>query len=284
MAMMQKIFKCTIGDFSISDGFAIVDLLFEGDYLSVSCVEKGDDKWFVEILSMLPINKSDITKILADYEYSILETDTLENIDWLAKCFENFKPITVGNFYMFGPHLRMKKRPANKIGIEIAAATAFGTGEHPTTSRCLLACQAFFNHEIHKKVLDIGCGSGILSIALAKLGARFVTACDIDSEAVRITNENIVINHVPHRVSVFQNIGHEFDINKYDFIVANILATPLISLAKPIEKSLNRDGILILSGFNAGDYSVLEKYASLGLELKYKYIHEDWLTLVLHKR
>ncbi len=284
MAMMQKIFKCTIGDFSISDGFAIVDLLFEGDYLSVSCVEKGDDKWFVEILSMLPINKSDITKILADYEYSILETDTLENIDWLAKCFENFKPITVGNFYMFGPHLRMKKRPANKIGIEIAAATAFGTGEHPTTSRCLLACQAFFNHEIHKKVLDIGCGSGILSIALAKLGARFVTACDIDSEAVRITNENIVINHVPHRVSVFQNIGHEFDINKYDFIVANILATPLISLAEPIEKSLNRDGILVLSGFNAGDYSVLEKYASLGLELKYKYIHEDWLTLVLHKR
>ena len=284
MAMTQKIFKCTIGDFSISDSFTIVDLLSEKDYLSVSCVEKGDDKWFVEILSMLPINKSDITKILADYEYSILETDTLENIDWLAKCFENFKPITVGNFYMFGPHLRMKKRPANKIGIEIAAATAFGTGEHPTTSRCLLACQAFFNHEIHKKVLDIGCGSGILSIALAKLGARFVTACDIDSEAVRITNENIVINHVPHRVSVFQNIGHEFDINKYDFIVANILATPLISLAEPIEKSLNRDGILVLSGFNAGDYSVLEKYASLGLELKYKYIHEDWLTLVLHKR
>ena len=78
--------------------------------------------------------------------------------------------------------------------------------------------------------------------------------------------------------------GHEFDINKYDFIVANILATPLISLAEPIEKSLNRDGILVLSGFNAGDYSVLEKYASLGLELKYKYIHEDWLTLVLHKR
>ena len=284
MAMTQKIFKCTIGDFSISDGFAIVDLLSEKDYLSVSCVEKGDDKWFVEILSMLPINKSDITKILADYEYSILETDALENIDWLAKCFENFKPITVGNFYMFGPHLRMKKRPANKVGIEIAAATAFGTGEHPTTSRCLLACQVFFNHEIHKKVLDIGCGSGILSIALAKLGARFITACDIDPEAVRITNENIVINHVAHRVSVFQNIGHEFDINKYDFIVANILATPLISLADPIEKSLNRDGILVLSGFNAGDYSVLEKYASLGLELKYKYIHEDWLTLVLHKR
>ena len=75
--MTQKIFKCTIGDFSISDGFAIVDLLSEKDYLSVSCVEKGDDKWFVEILSMLPINKSDITKILADYEYSILETDAL---------------------------------------------------------------------------------------------------------------------------------------------------------------------------------------------------------------
>lgn len=282
--MTQKIFKCTVGDFSISDSFAIVDLLFEKDYLSVSCVEKSDDKWFVEILSTLPIKKTDISQILADYKYSSIEIDTLENVDWLAKCFENFKPITVGDFYMFGPHLRMKKRPANKIAIEIAAATAFGTGEHPTTSRCLLACQTFFNHEIHKNVLDIGCGSGILSIALAKLGAKSVTACDIDSEAIRITSENIVINHVAHRVSVFQNVGHEFDTNKYDFIVANILATPLISLAESIVNSLNRDGILVLSGFNAGDYSVLEKYASLGLELKYKYIHQDWLTLVLHKR
>ena len=73
--------------------------------------------------------------------------------------------------------------------------------------------------------MDIGCGSGILSIALAKFRARFITACDIDSEAGWIMNENIVINHVAYRVSVFQNIGHEFNINKYDFIVTKILAT-----------------------------------------------------------
>ena len=65
---------------------------------------------------MLSIKKLDITKILADYKYSILETDSLENIDWLAKCFENFNPITVGNFYMFGPLLRMKKDQQIKSG------------------------------------------------------------------------------------------------------------------------------------------------------------------------
>lgn len=282
--MTQKIFKCTIGYFSISDSFAIVNLLFEKDYLSVSCAEKGEDKWFVEVLSEFPLKKTDIVQILADYKYSTIEIDTLENVDWLAKCFENFKPITVGDFYMFGPHLRMKKRPANKIAIEIAAATAFGTGEHSTTSRCLLACQTFFNPEVHKTALDVGCGSGILSIALAKLGAKSVTACDNDAEAVRITKENIAINHVAHRISVFQNFGHEFEINKYDFIIANILTEPLISLAEAIVGSLNKNGVLVLSGFNAGDYNVLEKYASLGLKLKYKYIHQDWLTLILYNK
>ncbi|MBR1734260.1 MAG: 50S ribosomal protein L11 methyltransferase [Alphaproteobacteria bacterium] len=281
--MIKKIFKCTIGVFSIVDSFTIVDLLFEQNYMSVSCVEKQNNRWYVEVLSAQPIKEFEIARILADYKYSFFETEILENIDWLEKCFENFKPITVGNFYMFGPHLRMKKHPANKIAIEVAAATAFGSGEHPTTNRCLLASQVFFDPKIHKKVLDIGCGSGILSIALAKLGCRYVTACDNDSEAVRITMENIAINHVAHRVMAFQNYAHEFDKNQYDFIVANILASPLISMAESVTSCLNKNGILVLSGFNSGDNSVLQKYTSLGMKEKYIYDYKDWTTIVLQK-
>ena len=281
--MSQRIFKCTIGVFTIVDSFTIVDLLFEKSYLSVSCVEKEDNKWYVEVLSMSPIKEFDIASTLKDYKYSVFESEILEDIDWLKKCFENFKPITVGDFYMFGPHLRAKPKPSDKVAIEVAAATAFGTGEHPTTNRCLLAAQTFFNPEVHKKVLDIGCGSGILSIAIAKLGARYVSACDNDPEAVRIATGNVSINHVAHRVSVFKNSDHEFDKNNYDFIVANILSAPLISLAPFVVECLNTSGLLVLSGFNTGDYSVLEKYSSLGMRLIYTYDYNGWSTIVMRK-
>lgn len=282
--MSNKIFKCTIGPFHISDAFSIVDLLFDDTYLATSCVEKKDDDWFVEILSETSFDPEKLKDKLSEYAYTSFDEEILENIDWLTKCFENFKPITIGNFYIFGPHLRSQEKPSSKIAIEVAAATAFGTGEHPTTSRCLLACQSFFDPQIHKKALDIGCGSGILSIALAKLEAESVKACDNDPEAVRVTRKNIAINHVAHRVEVFQNKGAEFKLQKYDFIIANILAAPLISLAESIIESLKDDGILVLSGFNSGDRSVLDVYTSMGLEEKYRYEYKGWTTLVMNKK
>lgn len=280
--MKQKIYICTIGPFSISEGFGIVDLLYSEEYISVSCVESKDDKWFVEILSIRPINENQLRRQLSDYKYSI-KFGELKDIDWLEKCFENFKPIVIGSFYMFGPHLRAKQRPANKIGIEVAAATAFGTGEHPTTNRCLLACETFFDYKIHKRVLDLGCGSGILSIALAKLGCRNVLACDNDPEAVRITTENIEINHVAHDVSVYQNTAHEFDHDKYDFITANILSRPLVELSGVLYNCLAKNGFLVLSGFNSGDDIVPSKYLDLGLEQRARYDYNDWATIVLQK-
>jgi ribosomal protein L11 methyltransferase len=277
-----EIFKCTVGTFSIGDSFEAVDLLFEKGYMAVSCIEKNE-KWFVEVLSDKPILKSDILKTLHSYPCSEIEIEKLKNINWLKKCFENFRPIIVGNFYVYGPHLRDQPMPKNKVGIEIAAATAFGTGEHPTTNRCLLACQTFFDSKNHETVLDIGCGSCILSIALAKLGARDVTSCDIDPEAIKVSLENIVLNKVAHRIHVFQNKEHEFSFRQYDFIVANILAEPLIAISTSVIKSLKKDGILILSGFNSNDHSIVEKYTYLGLRARYIYDHENWSTIVFQK-
>lgn len=279
----QKVFKCSVGPFQISDAFSVVDLLFEENYLSVSCVEKSEDHWFVEVLSDVSLDLEKIKQDLADFEYSYLEAEELENIDWLQKSFESFKPIIVGQFYIFGPHLRRKERPSDRVCIEIAAATAFGTGEHPTTNRCLKACQTFFDKNLHKKALDVGCGSGILSIALAKLGAESVAAYDNDPEAVRITRENIAINGVGHRVSVAKNLGDEFRLGHYDFAVANILSGPLISLAEALDESLNKNGTLVLSGFNDNDHTVLEKYTSLGFDLRYAYKYKGWTTLVMEK-
>lgn len=280
--MSTKIYRFVIGTFTIVEGFEVVDILFEQNYLSASCFEKNG-AWCVEILSDKKILDSDISVILENYKYTVLKSEELIEVNWLKRCFENFKPIIIGNFYLFGPHLRSKPIPKNKIALEIAAATAFGTGEHPTTNRCLAACQAFFDHKLHKTVLDIGCGSGILSIALAKLGSRDVVACDNDPEAVRVTIENIAINQVHHRVHVFQNINLEFSTRNYDFIVANIFSAPLASMSDAIFNSLNDKGILILSGFNSDDNTVAEKYEAVGMTIIYRYNLDGWSTIVLQK-
>jgi ribosomal protein L11 methyltransferase len=277
--MTEEVTRCLLGDFSIKDAFEVVDFLFDKGYTSVSCFEKSQC-WMVEILETGLIQESEIFTILKNYNFSKIKIEKLEKTDWLKKCFTNFKSITIGNFYIYGPHLRHELIPTNKITIEIAAATAFGSGEHPTTNRCLLACQTFFDPKQHKAVLDIGCGSCILSIALAKLGAHSVDACDNDSEAVRISIENIAINKVVRQINVFQNQQYEFTKKKYDFIVANILADSLISMGDPIVSSISKNGILVLSGFTSNDNSVLRKYLSQGLHLKFRYDYKGWTTLV----
>ena len=277
---MSQIFKCIIGNFKINDAFAAVDLLDDESILSVSCVQKYKS-WVVEILSSKKFETREIHKMLSQFEFSVMKNEPLAEENWLEKCFANFKPINVGGFHIYGPHLRDTSHPSDKMPIEIAAATAFGTGEHATTNRCLIACETYFDPEQHRKVLDIGCGSCILSIALARLGARNIVACDNDPEAVRVSKENVVINKVASRVKVFQNKACEFSENKYDFVVANILAEPLISMSEHIAKSLAAGGILVLSGFTSDDDSVEKNFTSLGLKIKYKYDYDGWTTLVL---
>lgn len=277
---MSQIFKCVIGNFNINDAFSAVGLLDDDAILSVSCFQRYKS-WVVEILSTRQFDTQEIHRMLSDYEFSVIENEPLDEENWLEKCFENFKPINVGGFYIYGPHLRRANHPSDKMMIEIAAATAFGTGEHPTTNRCLIACETFFDPGKHKKVLDIGCGSCILSIALARLGARDIVACDNDAEAVRVSRENVVINKVASRVKIFQNQACEFSEGKYDFVVANILAEPLISMSDYIVESLANNGILVLSGFTSDDDSVEKRFTSLGLKIKHKYDYNGWTTLVL---
>ncbi|MDR0677624.1 MAG: 50S ribosomal protein L11 methyltransferase [Holosporaceae bacterium] len=278
--MTEKVYKCTIGNFGVNDAFEITDLLFE-NYSSVSCAEK-ENNWIIEILSINPLDDYKIRSLLRDYKYTGLEIEELQEEDWLKKNFETFRPIIVGDFFIYGPHLRKDIHlfPKDKIIMEISAATAFGTGAHPTTNRCLIACQTFFDNEKHRNILDIGCGSCILSVALAKLGARHIDACDLDEEAVLVSQKNIALNNVAHRINAFQNISQEV-YKKYDFIIANILAEPLISMAESVSSFLNKDSVLILSGFTSDDDSVLQKYLSIGLKLKFKYDYKGWTTLVM---
>lgn len=280
MTVQSELYHCLIKDFSISEAFSMLDILFDYGYNSVSCSEEGRDNWFIEIIHQAPISIPEVRDLLNIGYSHVIVSEKMPAIDWLKKSFSNFRPITVGSFYIYGPHLKNKSIPMDKVGIEIAAATAFGTGAHATTSRCLQAIETYLDPCCHSSFLDIGCGSCILPIAAAKIGMRNIFAFDNDPEAVKIANENIVINNVAHCITVQQNKGCEFANKKYDFVVSNILASPLVEMCDAIVGSLNPNATLVLSGFTEEDDSVEKAYSDSGLSLIHKYSYQGWNTLV----
>ena len=123
---------------------------------------------------------------------------------------------------------------------------AFGTGTHETTSMCIQQLEKYVKQD--SKVFDIGCGSGILAIAAAKLGANDVLAVDLDEVAVKVSKENIELNKVEDKVKALHGNLMEVVSDKADIVVANIIADIIKILAKDVSKFLKEDGVFISSG------------------------------------
>ena len=214
----------------------------------------------------------------------ILSFSQVEDFDWVSKVQETFVPINVGKFFIHCSEL--KDSLDNKlINIEINAGRAFGTGEHETTSNCL---RALSDLDIPmNRVLDMGCGSGILAIAMAKLGADEVVAVDLDEQAVLVTKENIKINNVSS-IKAFQSDGYAFrEVIKaapYQVITSNILAAPLVAMAQDASMFLDKKGVLILAGFlNNQKHEVLSAHQAQGLILLKEICKEEWPVLIMQK-
>jgi ribosomal protein L11 methyltransferase len=162
------------------------------------------------------------------------------NKDWIKAYQDSVRAIEVDKFYI---HPSWEKQKDGKINIQIDPTLAFGSGHHETTNECLKAISRYVKE--NDEVCDIGCGSGILAIAAAKLGAT-VDICDTDKKAVQDSLENFDKNGIKpdnYWVGSINNTD-----KKYDLIIANIVADVLIMIAKDLKNSLNNNGILILSG------------------------------------
>ncbi len=216
---------------------------------------------------------------------------TIEQIpptDWLAATYQAFPPIRIGRFHIHGSHDRASV-PTGAIGLCVDAATAFGTGEHETTSGCLTALQLLAKQRRFRNVLDMGCGSGILAFAAARLWRAPVLAVDVDPEAVRVARSNARANAVGNWVTTIAGDGYADRRVKaegpYDLIVANILARPLVAMAKDLATNLAPGGNAILAGLLSGQQAqVLAAHRQQGLELVARLPAGDWPTLVLRKR
>ncbi len=204
--------------------------------------------------------------------------------DWVAAARESFPAIRAGRYHVHGSHL--PPIAAGAIDIEIDAGLAFGSGEHETTRGCLLALDALAARRRVSSALDLGCGSGILALAIAKTWGARVVAADVDATAMRTARDNARRNGVDDRVCAVQSDGYRDAAVRrgapYDLIVANILARPLIRMAPDLARCLAPDGVAVLSGLLARDErAVLAAHRAQGLALVRRLAIGDWPTLVL---
>lgn len=212
--------------------------------------------------------------------------EQVEERDWVAQSLADLPPIRAGRFFIAGAH-SLGRAPCAALTLHIEAGLAFGTGHHETTLSCLLAIDWLARRRRFERVLDLGCGTGVLGMAAAKLWRRRIVASDIDPVAVKITAENVRRNGLTafiHPVTA-AGFGHPAlsRAAPYDLVLANILARPLMRLANPMARRVRPGGMVVLSGLlRSQEAAVRSAYRTQGLFLTRRILCGDWSTLVLH--
>jgi ribosomal protein L11 methyltransferase len=203
--------------------------------------------------------------------------------DWANAWKQYYYPVRVTRFLTVVPSwVDYEKEQDDELLIELDPGLAFGTGTHPTTQLSLTALEQTIRG--NESVLDVGTGSGVLSIASKLLGASKVTAFDIDEMATRVAKENIALNPTIGEIEVYENnllVGVD---QKSDLIVANILAEILLQMPEDAYRNLNDDGRLILSGIiESKADEVMEAYEKAGFTLVERMTMREWNCFIMKK-
>ena len=267
---------------------ALTEMFFEGE-AAVAAFERPDGRWDVTVhFAVAPdqaLLRQLVSNAASEEVASGVAFDTIEAKDWVKASLEDLVPVPAGRFVVHGAHDRPRV-PPNKLGIEIEAALAFGTGHHGTTRGCLLLLDHVLKSHRPLRVLDLGTGTGVLAIAAAKAMRRNVLATDIDAPSVAVAHENARLNGTGHRVQAIRATGFSApDFAKhgpFGLVLANILANPLRQLAGPMSRHLAPQAFVILSGLlNHQAGAVIAAYRARGLvPLRHLRI-EGWSSLLL---
>ncbi len=207
--------------------------------------------------------------------------------DWVDEIQASFPPLDAGRFYVHGAHVEGPV-PPGRIGLRVDAGRAFGSGQHGSTKGCLLGIDALVGRKRMRRALDMGCGSGILALAIARAMRLPVLACDIDPQSVEVTAVNAGLNHVAGLVRAARTDGYYARSvsggGPFDLIVSNILARPLIRMAGDLARHLAPAGVAVLSGFVPRDAGrVRAAHAAHGLRYLGRLDVDGWTTLILVK-
>jgi ribosomal protein L11 methyltransferase len=310
-------------DSELTTARAIADHIterFAPEDIAVSLSDAGSGRWQVAIYfrgAAEPESvRASVAAIAGAEAAAALQFGQVEASDWVRQSLAGLRPVEAGRFIVHGAHDRARI-PRNRIGIEIEAALAFGTGHHGTTRGCLLALdairksmsrpkplgapsrftdanpRAFSGKDSSKpartrlRILDVGTGSGVLAIAVARALHARVSATDIDAFAVRTARDNVRHNSAGNLVSALQADGVGARAIRehapYDLIFANILLGPLKRIATPLRRLAGAGGRVVLSGILPSQANaVISAYRPLALQRRLDI--DGWTTLVLVRK
>jgi ribosomal protein L11 methyltransferase len=257
--------------------------------------ENGDGTiWCVEMLHREMPDRADLEVLLEPLAEQArlgaisIDIEHVADTDWISHVQSEMRPRRIGRFWIHGSHVD-DDPPDGAVPILLDAGLAFGSGEHQTTQGCLEALDRCASRKRLRRVLDMGCGAGLLAIAAAKCWPASVLAVDNDPVAVDVTVENARRNGVSARVQALVSEGYAYPTIRrrgpYDLILSNILADPLRAMARDLSNALASDGIAILSGLldrQADD--VIASHRINGLSMRHRIEIGPWTTLVMSRK
>lgn len=252
-------------------------------------VEDGRGDWEVGAWFLGPPDATALAVLAAAFAARPFAVGRVEDEDWVAKVRRELHPVRAGRFVVHGGH-DAARIPANAIGLRIEAAMAFGTGHHATTQGCLVLLDRLARRGLRaRRCADIGCGTGVLAMAAARLWPARAVAGDIDRIAVATARENLRANGVAARVATVEAAGLRHPRLRagapYDLIFANILARPLVLLAPEIARHLSPGGVAVLSGLLDRQAAGVEAvYRGHGLHRVGRLSLAGWTSLALSDR
>ena len=224
---------------------------------------------------------------VAGSELPPVTIEPLPDTDWLTLSYQSFPPKSLGRFWIYGCHIT-EAPPEGAWPLQIDAATAFGSGEHPTTAGCLHAIETLEKTHQFKNILDMGTGSGILAIAATRAWTGQITAIDIDPESIRVTRTHAEANGVESRIALQAGDGFAAPLSvqnaPYDLLLANILAGPLCEMAPAGAAQVQSGGFIVLAGLLATQAPmVIDAWAAQGCTVTTSETIGEWTILTLQK-
>lgn len=256
----------------------------------VSFYIEDDGKDQSEILKKVKIGLEELRDTVDVGSGMILSSET-EDLDWINNWKKFFSSFTIENILIKPTWEDVKPEDKDKFMIEIDPGISFGTGKHETTQLCIRQLIKYIK-DGHPKVLDVGCGSGILSIVALKLGASEVVGTDLDADCMISTHENMKVNHLDEKLGTFYvgNLIDDVDLQKqvgteeYDIVVANILADVIIAMAPVIPDRLKKGGYFITSGIiDFKEDEVRDAIEKTGLKVIEINHQGEWVNITAQK-
>ncbi|MGV8832039.1 MAG: 50S ribosomal protein L11 methyltransferase [Devosia sp.] len=279
---------------SKDQAYALVDAVMERDDLALTASAHENEEtgeWFFEATCDSPPDLEAFVELARQtlggaVDFSVSPIDP--EFNWVAKSLEGLAPVIAGGFYVYGSH-ETGPIPGGLTAMQIDAAQAFGTGHHETTTGCLEAINMLLKRKKPRYMIDVGTGTGVLAIALAKRTKTPVIASDIDPISVSTTIANAEQNGVGKLIVAVEATGMTNPTiaqnGPYDLIVANILAGPLMALAPSVGKAAQKGATIILSGILQHQArGVINAYARQGMTLTQKLQRKEWTTLMLEMK